>query len=230
VPIKTEHQQEISCLHRIRERLNKNKVALSNQSRGLLSEFGVVFPCGHKALLNGLNSVIDNAQYSQRLQDMVSEYNTTIERLKSIKKQLDECVDESESGKILLSIPGIGVMNASALLAAIDKGQAFNNPKEFAVWLGLTPKQHASGNIRKMGGITKRGDRYLRKQLIHGARALVSRAAKSTDPLSVWATKLRVTKPFNKVAVAHRLARLIWILLTRQERYRAASTSLEVSA
>jgi transposase len=236
VPIKTEHQQEISCLHRIRERLSKNKVALSNQSRGLLSEFGVVFPCGHKALLNGLNSVIDNAQYSQRLQDMVkemlSEYNTTIERLNSIKNQLDEFVDESESGKILLSIPGIGVMNASALLAAIDKGQAFNNPKEFAVWLGLTPKQHASGNISKMGGITKRGDRYLRKQLVHGARSVVSRAAKKTDPLSLWATKLRVTKPFNKVAVAvaHRLARLIWILLTRQERYRAASTSQEVSA
>jgi transposase len=166
------------------------------------------------------------------VKEMLSEYNTTIERLNSIKKQLDECVDASESGKILLSIPGIGVMNASALLAAIDKGQAFNNPKEFAVWLGLTPKQHASGNISKMGGITKRGDRYLRKQLIHGARAFVSRAAKSTDPLALWATKLRVTKPFNKVAVAvaHRLARLIWILLTRQERYRAASTSLEVSA
>jgi transposase len=198
---------------------------LSTQSRGLLSEFGVVFPCGHKALLNGLNSVIGNAQYSQRLQDMVkemlSEYNTTIERLNSIKKQSDEFVDESESGKILLSIPGIGVINASALLAAIDKGQAFNNPKEFTVWLGLTPKQHASGNISKMGGITKRGDRYLRKQLVNGARSVVSRAA-----------KLRVTKPFNKVAVAvaHRLARLIWILLTRQERYRAALTFLEVSA
>jgi len=83
-----------------------------------------------------------------------------------------------------------------------------------------------------MGGITKRGDRYLRKQLIHGARALVSRAAKSTDPLSVWATKLRATKPFNvvAVAVAHRLARLIWILLTRQERYRVAPTSIEMGA
>ena len=160
--------------------------------------------------------------------DMLSEYNTTIERLKSIKKQLGEFVDESESGKILRSIPGIGVINASALLAAIDKGQAFNNPKEFAVWLGLTPKQHASGNMSKMGGITKRGDRYLRKQLIHGARAFVSRAAKSTDPLALWATKLRVTKPFNKVAVAvaHRLARLIWILLTRQEYYRATPVSM----
>ena len=158
VPVKSEHQQEISCLHRIRERLVKNKTAMSNQARGFLSEFGVVFPCGHKALLNGLTSVIDNPQYSQRLQDMVtdmlSEYDTTIERLKSIKKQLDEFVEESESGKILRSIPGIGVINASALLAAIDKGQAFNNPKEFTVWLGLTPKQHASGNISKMGGIT----------------------------------------------------------------------------
>jgi transposase len=100
------------------------------------------------------------------------------------------------------------------------------------VWLGLAPKQHASGNISKMSGITKRGDWYFRKQLVHGAIALVSRAAKSTDPLSVWATKLRVTKPFNKVsvAVAHRLARLIWILLTQQERYREVPTSLEVSA
>jgi transposase len=98
--------------------------------------------------------------------------------------------------------------------------------------VGLTPKQHASGDMNKMGGITKRGDRYLRKQLIHGASALVSRAPKSSDPLSLWAMKLPITKPFNKVAVAmaHRLARLIWILLTRQERYRAMPSSLEVSA
>jgi transposase len=98
--------------------------------------------------------------------------------------------------------------------------------------VGLTPKQHASGDMNKMGGITKRGDRYLRKQLIHGARSVVSRAAKKTDLLSLWATKLRVTKPSNKVAVAvaHRLARLIWILLTRQEHYCAMPASLEVSA
>jgi transposase len=162
------------------------------------------------------------------VKDMLSEYNTTIERLNSIKKQLEEFVDDSESGKILLSIPGIGVINGSALLAAIDKGQTFNNPKEFAVWLGLTPKQHASGNISKMGGITKRGDRYLRKQLVHGARSVVSRAAKSTDPLALWAMRLRVTKPFNKVAVAvaHGLARLIWILLSRQEYYRATPVGM----
>ena len=199
-----------------------------------------MFPCGHAALLNGLTGVIDEPKYSRRLQDMVidmlsdmlSEYKTTVNRLKGIEKQLAEFAEGCESGRILLSIPGIGVINASAFLAAIDKGQAFNNPKELAVWLGLTPKQHASGNISKMGGITKRGDRYLRKQLIHGARALVSRAPKSSDPLALWAMKLRVTKPFNKVAVAmaHRLARLIWVLLTRQERYRAVPAALEASA
>ena len=118
---------------------------------------------------------------------MLAEYKATVNRLKIIGQQLGEFVDESESGKILLSIPGIGIINAAAFLAAIDEGQAFNNPRELAVWLGLTPKQHASGNMSKMGGITKRGYRYLRKQLIHGARALVSRAPKSSDPLSLWA-------------------------------------------
>jgi transposase len=98
--------------------------------------------------------------------------------------------------------------------------------------VGLTPKQRASGNISKMGGITKRGDRYLRKQLVHGARSVVSRAAKRQTlyhygPRS-FASPNRLTK--WRLAVAHRLARLIWILLTRQERYRAASTSQEVSA
>jgi transposase len=92
------------------------------------------------------------------------------------------------------------------------------------VRLGVTPKQHASGNISKMGGITKRGDRDLCKQLIHGARAFVSRAAKSTDPLAFWALKLRATKPLNKVTVA--MARLIWILLSRQSHYRATLANL----
>lgn len=161
----------------------------------------MVFPIGHTALLNGLASVIGHSQHSHRLQnmvkDMLSEYKTLVKRLKSIEKQLAEFVDESESSSILRSILGIGVINTSALLAAIDKGRAFNTPKEFAVWLGWTPKQHASGDTDKMGGITKRGDRYLRKQLVHGARSVVSRAAKKTDPLSLCATELRVTKPFQ---------------------------------
>lgn len=225
VPIKTEHQQEISSLHRIRERLIKHKTAVSNQTRGLLSEFGVVINAGKVAFLVGLKAFITNETKSVRLRtmmaNMLNEYEELLKRIEGIEKELKQYIAQCPNGKILLSIPGIGFINASAILAAIDKGQAFNNPREFAVWLGLTPQQYASGNTSRMGGITKRGDRYLRKQLIHGARTVVCHAKKKTDQLNVWATKLRERKNFNQtvVAMAHRLARLIWILLQRQELY-----------
>jgi transposase len=135
VPIKAEYQQEINCLHRIHERLIKNKSALSNQSRGLLSEFGMVSPCGHTAFLNGLTNIIDNSQYSHRLQDMVidmlSEYKTIINRLKTIEKQLTESVEGCQSGRILLSIPDIVIINASAFLAAINKGRRLVTSKSW---------------------------------------------------------------------------------------------------
>lgn len=143
-------------------------------------------------------------------------------RIKAIEKELVTFLEVSPSGKILMSIPGIDVIIASAILAAIDKGQALSNPKGFAVWLRLTPRQYASGEINKMGGITKCGDRYVRKQLIHGARTVVCHAKHKQDQLNVWATKLRERNSFKQttVAMAHRLARLVWILLQRQELYR----------
>lgn len=226
VPIKTEHQQEVSSLHRIRERLVKSKTAVSNQARGLLSEFGVVFDQGQKAFCKGMSAFIYDDNYSARIRslmaDQFKEYNALLDRIKTIEDELVMFIETSPSGKILMSIPGIGVIIASSILAAIDKGQAFNNPRHFAVWLGLTPQQYASGNSSKMGSITKRGDRYIRKQLIHGARTVVSHAHKKQDMLNVWACKLRKSKGFNKtaVAMAHRLARLIWILLQRQELYK----------
>jgi transposase len=225
VPVKTIHQQEIGCLHRIRERLVKHKTALSNQTRGLLSEFGVIFMPGKKEFLYGLKRFVGNEEHSQRIRTMMSnmldEYQTILKRIATIEKELYQFLDQCPNGKILLSIPGVGFINASAILASIDKGQAFNNPREFAVWLGLTPQQYASGNKSRMGGITKRGDRYLRKQLIHGARTVVCHAKKKTDQLNAWVNKLRERKSFNQtvVAMAHRLARLIWILLQRQELY-----------
>ncbi|NRA59970.1 MAG: IS110 family transposase [Psychrobium sp.] len=225
VPIKTTHQQEIGCLHRIRERLIKQKTAISNQTRGLLSEFGVIFMPGKAEFLAGLKWFVADEKHSERLRTMMSnmldEYQTILKRILVLEKELHQFIDLCPNGKILLSIPGIGFINASAILAAIDKGQAFHSPREFAVWLGLTPQQYASGNNSRMGGITKRGDRYLRKQLIHGARTVVCHAQKKTDRLNVWATQLRERKSFNQtvVAMAHRLARLIWILLQRQELY-----------
>ncbi|NRA56332.1 MAG: IS110 family transposase [Gammaproteobacteria bacterium] len=226
VPVKTEYQQEINSLHRIRERLIRNRTAIINQIRGLLSEFGVIASAGKAELFKRLSDFIIDPKYTHQLRDMIgdlySEHFAMSQHIEKIENRLKKFVADSPNGKILLSIPGIGFINASALLATIDKGQAFNNPREFGVWLGLTPQQYASGNTSRMGGITKRGDRYLRKQLIHGARTVVCHAKNKTDQLNQWANKLREKKSFNKtvVAMAHRLARLIWILLQRQEEYR----------
>ena len=192
----------------------------------MLSEFGIIFSLGRKAFLEGLAEFIKDDYQSLRLRTMMGEilyeYQYIVKRIEKIEKELIKFVKECPNGKILMSIPGLGYINASALLAAIDKGQAFKNAREFAVWLGLTPKQYASGTTSHMGGITKRGDRYLRKQLVHGARTVVSNVKNKTDRLSLWASSLLERKSFNKVAVAmaHRLARLIWILLQRQELYK----------
>lgn len=225
VPVKTEYQQEINSMHRIRERLIRNRTAILNQIRGLLSEFGVIANCGKKALLIRVVHFVIDPKFSQSLRDIISdlyqEHCDMTKRIEKIETRLKQFVDTCPSGELLMSIPGIGFINASAILATIDKGQAFNSPREFAAWLGLTPSQYASGNTNRMGGITKRGDRYIRKQLIHGARTVVCHAKHKTDNLNLWANKLRQTKSFNKtvVAMAHRLARLIWILLQRQEPY-----------
>ena len=192
----------------------------------MLSEFGIIFNLGRKAFIEGLAAFVKDECQSVRLRSMMGEmlyeYQYLVKRIETIEKELIKFVKECPNGKILMSIPGIGFINASALLASNDKGQAFKNPREFAVWLGLTPQQYASGTNSHMGGITKRGDRYLRKQLVHGARTVVSNVKNKTDQLSVWASNLLERKSFNKVAVAmaHRLARLIWILLQRQELYK----------
>lgn len=145
----------------------------------------------------------------------------TEQRIEDIEQRLKAFLDEHPCRDIIMSLPGVGLINASAFLASIDKGQAFHSPREFAVWLGLTPQLYASGDTHRMGGITKRGDRYLRTLLVHGARAALSRARNKTDALSVWGNQLVHRRGYNKavVAFAHRLARLMWILLQRNECY-----------
>jgi len=225
VPIKTEAQQEILMLHKIRERLLQNRIAATNQLRGLLVDFGYVFPVGIKALEQGLIALESDSALRPLLRTMVSdiytEYKTLVKRIKAIEAMLTAHVERDTNAKILHSIPGVGVLNASAYAASIGNAQAFKNAKELGVWLGLTPKQYASGDKSKMSGITKRGNSYLRKQLIHGARAIIARSHHKTDALSLWINQLREKKHFNcvVVATAHRLARLMWILLTKQTLY-----------
>lgn len=228
VPIKSVEQQDIQCLHRLRERYVSHRTGLINQTRGLLSEYGIVSPKGHKAfclLLREVSQPSNKALSSllkTELAQLADEYYSLTDRIESINQTLSKIARRHPLCRILLTIPGIGIVNATAIYSAIGNGNQFKNARELAVWLGLTPKQASSGDSFTSSGITKRGNRYLRKQLVHGARAALSRSKKKSDQLSRWGNQLVARRGMNKacVAMAARLARLAWILLQKQQPYR----------
>ena len=151
-----------------------------------------------------------------------SEYLELTDRIAGILKELTLVAKNEPLCQLLLSIPGIGVINATAIYSAVGNGSQFKSAREFAVWLGFTPRQRSSGDKFSSSGITKCGDRYLRKQLVHGARALFYRCRNKTDKLSLWVNQLAARRGANKacVALAARLARICWILLRKKEAYR----------
>jgi len=228
VPVKSIEQQDIQCLHRMRERYVSHRTGLINQTRGLLSEYGIIAPQGHKAFCALLREVSDASYQSltplfrNQVRDIVDDYYQLTDRIDEITKQLSLIANENPLCKRLLTLPGIGVINATALYSAIGNGSQFKSPRELPVWLGLTPKQYSSGEKFTSGGITKRGNRYLRKQLIHGARAAITRCRNKPDRLSRWGNQLVARRGINKatVAMASRLARLAWVLLQREENYK----------
>ena len=227
VPIKTVAQQDIQFLHRLRERAVSTRTKLTNQTRGLLSEYGIVFPCGFKAFRTTIASLIDPADtrisvmLKPQLQNIADEFFTLSERINDLNKTLSKIAQENALCRYLMSIPGIGYINATALFSAIGNGSQFKNAREFSVWLGITPRQHASGHRQNMLGISKRGNRYLRKQLIHGARAAMAHCKKRGDRLSHWLNALIARRGHNKanVAMANKMARLCWVLLQREQMY-----------
>ncbi|MBC8270131.1 MAG: IS110 family transposase [Rhodospirillaceae bacterium] len=227
VPIKTVEQQDIQSLHRIRDRLSQQRVALMNQTRGLLSEYGLIAAPGFKAFRELVTSAIDPANQGlspvikQEMNQVLEDFHHYTAQIKKTNRQLIQLANQHELCRILLSLPGIGVINATGLYSAIGDGSQFAHPRDLAVWLGLTPRQFSSGGKSFNGAITKRGNRYLRKQLIHGARAVVHRCARKDDKLSLWVNQLVARRGANKaaVALASRLARLAWILLQRRQCY-----------
>ena len=227
VPIKTLIQQDMQSLHRVRDRLVKERIQLSNQMRGLLSEYGVIMALGHKAFMGLMISLCDDQDQrltpimKHQVRHVKDEYEYLCARIKELNKQLTDIALHDPICQIMMSLPGVGFINATAMMGAIGRGQEFKNKRELSVWLGLTPRQSASGDQNHMLGITKRGSRYLRKQLVHGARAALSRCRNKEDDLSRWANKLIDRRGFNKasVAMASRLARLMWVLLQKNEMY-----------
>lgn len=233
VPVKSRRQQDMQSLHRIRERVVRQRTGLINQTRGLLSDYGIVGQGGIKSFNSMLRTLCDSESevlsplLKEQLLLINEEMSAVTERLDQLNRQIKALVLEDPIATRLMTIPGIGVLVASALSSAIGAGQQFNNARELAVWMGLTPKHSASGNTMKPSGISKRGNRYLRKQLCHGARAVLTISKKKDDPLVSWARKLSERRGINKatVALANRIARLAWTLLQKQEDYRVMPTS-----
>jgi transposase len=231
VPIKSVEQQDIQCLHRLRERYLSQRTRLINQTRGLLSEFGIVAPQGLKAFRDLLQAACEASEQrlsprlKLQLQVIGEDYTVLMQRIRDLDQALAAIAAGNPLCQLLLSIPGIGVINATALVSAIGNGSQFANGRELAVWLGLTPRQSSSGERFHSAGITKRGNRYLRKQLVHGARALLISCKRKTDPLSNWINRLIARRGIQKacVALAARLARLSWVLLQRKTPYRPAA-------
>lgn len=223
VPIKSSQQQDLQSLHRIRQRLTDSRRNLSNQTRGLLSEYGIVLPKGYGPFKKGLVSVLDDSRLSdllkEQLQSIYQEFGQLSTRLLALNKQISTMANQSSECRLLMSIPGIGPIISTAMVGSVDVKNHFQSAREFAVWLGLTPRQSGSGGRSVMLGITKRGDCYLRKQLIHGARAAMRTCRGRDDRFSQWVNSLIARRGLNKacVALAHKLARLSWILLQRNE-------------
>ena len=229
VPVKGETQQSLLMLHRIRDRLVAERTGTINAIRGHMAEFGIVAArrgLGMKELL-AIISDVDDARLPSMARELLVvqvEHLRAIEgRVADLDGRLQHQARHDEAAGRLTAIPGIGPVIATAMVATVVDAQIFPNGRSFAAWLGLTPRQHATGGRERLLGISKRGDGYLRRQLMHGARSLVRLAAGRDGRFWRWIDGLVARRPFNVVvaAVANKLARIIWAMLGRDETYRA---------
>ena len=227
VPIKQIEQQDILLMHRCRELLIKQRTALSNQIRGLLAEYGVVIPQGMNQI-KILPEILDSnkEKLSTRARCIFTrlheQFKTLQEQICVYDKEIEQHAHEDVRCKEIQKLNGIGPITASAIVATIGDPNVFKNGREVSAWLGLVPKQHSSGNKVHMGGISKRGDCYVRTLLIHGGRSFVNVCEKKTDKLSLWVADKKHRCGYNKaaVALANKNARIIWAMLATGEAYR----------
>jgi transposase len=210
-------------LHRVRQRLVAARTALTNQLRAVFRERGVALPKGRIILMKRFQEIMDGLSASQRakrlLEDLREERAELDQRVKAHDDELTALTRDDEQARRLATIPGIGVINATALLAAVGDASAFAKGRDLAAWLGLTPRQHSTGGKTKLLGISKRGNSYLRTQLIHGARAALPHPAAKSNALGGWLQRLLTRAHPNVVvvALAAKLARVAWAVLRHEQ-------------
>jgi transposase len=233
VPIKTEDQLDLQALHRVRDRLVSRRTAVINQVRAFLLERGITFPKGPASLRRQLPEILENgdAQLSPRMRGLLAtlwqEWKHLEEQIESLSGEIESICASDPACQRLRQIPGVGPLVATAVVAAIGNGAAFRKGREFAAWLGLVPRQYSTGGKAKLLGISKRGNPYLRKMFIHGARAAVLRLKREQSLIGAWMNGLEARAPCNVliVAMANKLARIVWAVLSSGEPYRAPTVA-----
>jgi transposase len=228
VPIKTDDQLDLQALHRVRDRLVHRRTALINQIRGFLLERGITFAKGPANLRHQMPAILEDAEQNltPRLRSLLAhlwqEWKGLNSDIECVSDEIDAIAGQDAACQRLRQIPGVGPLVATATVAAIGNGAAFRKGREFAAWLGLVPRQRSTGGKAHLLGISKRGNVYLRRMFIHGARAVLLCVKHDTGRLWQWMRQLELRAPRNKVivAVANKLARIVWAVLSSGNEYR----------
>jgi transposase len=235
VPVKTVDQHALAGLHRMRSAWMATRTARLNTLRGLLRELGVVIPVGARQVLPRVWALVSDAESEvpQALRPVLAEAAREVveleQRIAEVEAQLEGLARESPLVRRLRTVPGVGLLTATAIVASLGDLTRFPTARHFASALGLTPREHSSGKVRRLGRITKRGNPYLRMLLIHGARSGLHHAKRNRAPdrLRSWALERERALGHNKaaVALANKLARIVWAVAVREDDYRSLPTS-----
>ena len=229
VSVKSEAQRAVLILHRSRDILIRQRTMLINALRGHLSEFGIVAPRGTAGAANTLANVEESsieafpAMVRAALRILVHQVHTLNENIEDCERRIMRWHEKNAASNRLATVPGIGPLAASALVATVGDARSFRSGRQLAAWIGLVPRQYSSGGKKVLGRITRHGDRYLRRLLFLGAKSMMM--GRSRGPLAEWSKRLRARRPYRvaAIALANKMARIVWALLVRGDEYRPAT-------
>ncbi|MDR5880504.1 IS110 family transposase [Caballeronia sp. LZ032] len=233
VAVKTEGQQAVLALHRLRQQKIKFRTAQMNCLRGLLTEYGEVMAKSRAALDKAIPGVLAKlaerlpAMLIESLRELWSDLERLDKQIADIERRLQTWMKDDNACKAIAAIPGVGLLTATATVATMGDAKAFRSGREFAAWLGLVPKQVGTGGKVQLLGISRRGDTYVRTLLIHGARSVLFHAKHA----GTWAEEMQKRRPSNvvTVALANKMARTIWAVLAHDKAYRSDHVSIRAA-
>jgi transposase len=236
VPVKSTDQQSVLILHRARDLLVRQRTMLVNALRGHLAEYGIVTAQGIGNVRRLFEMLEDGTEASipalarRVLSSITEQLRQSYLRIRELELEIMAWHKSNEQSQRLATIPGIGPITATAIVASVGDSSQFRSGRHFAAWLGLVPRQNSSGDKERLGRISKRGDKYIRRLLVIGATSVIRYARSKASPRNDWLNQLLARRPARlvSVALANKMARIAWALLTRGEVYRVPATPLTV--